>query len=152
MNGKKAWHIAVMVVRCITLKIRVGTTLNIVAETIMNVIIFAMEANQTLVYMRKEMEAMRLIDADEMLDFLTAAFINAGANCDELTAKVNTAVHLKMTALINATPTAYDIDKVVRKLEERKEYQRRMAVDKSYMTGVLNGFNETIEIVKGGAV
>ena len=59
---------------------------------------------------------MRLIDADKMLVNLTEAFIAAQLKCDALTAKVNIVVHAKMTRLINDTPTAYDLDKVIEEL------------------------------------
>lgn len=45
-----------------------------------------------------------------------------------------------------------NIDWVMNELEERRDYQKEFAVDKNFRIGVVNGFNNAIEIVKGGAV
>lgn len=66
-----------------------------------------------------------------------------------------------LCATIDLLPTAYDVDKVVKELEERMEkaksisekseelgYERHMF----YQAGKENAFNEAIWIVKGGGV
>lgn len=43
------------------------------------------------------------------------------------------------------------IDKVVEQLEECRDYHKKCAVDNNFRIGIVNGFNNAIEIVKGGA-
>ena len=102
---------------------------------------------------------MRLIDADEMLENLTEAYIKAQPRCNELTAKVNMVVHDKITQLINYTPTAYDIDKVVAELEDNikackevfEEAMENSDRDMAIATrSTQRGFEGAIEIVKKG--
>lgn len=84
---------------------------------------------------------MRLIDADELMDFIS-----------EHAEQIQYAIEHKnmeiLESLIKQIPTAYDVDKVVEQLEDRS---------KEYNSGVrLHGkpeeiiTNEAIEIVKGG--
>ena len=84
---------------------------------------------------------MRLIDADELMDFIS-----------EHAEQIQYAIEHKnmeiLESLIKQIPTAYNVDKVVEQLEDRS---------KEYNSGVrLHGkpekiiTNEAIEIVKGG--
>lgn len=52
---------------------------------------------------------------------------------------------------IDAQPTVYDIEDIVKQLEKEKERQRENAIDRNYRIGVVNGLNVSIGIVKGGA-
>ena len=56
---------------------------------------------------------------------------------------------------IKAQPTAYDVDKVVEKLEEVKNKDTEIALDEAQKERCFwyaQGMNRTIEIVKGGGV
>lgn len=69
---------------------------------------------------------MRLIDADEMLENESEAYMKAQQKCDGLTANINKAVHAKIQLLIIDTPTAYDVGKVVGLLEKLSdEYMKK---------------------------
>lgn len=56
--------------------------------------------------------------------------------------------------VIENTPTAYDIDEVVERLEEKMSdtnfEKATQECNESYLTGLVNGYGEAIEIVKGG--
>ena len=57
--------------------------------------------------------------------------------------------------LIDKQPTAYDVDKVVEKLEEVKNKDTEIALDEAQKERCFwyaQGMNRAIEIVKGGGV
>lgn len=81
---------------------------------------------------------MRLIDADKLEKELFNTPLWDNEDEDEF------------YELINKQPTAYDIDWVIKELEERRDYQKEFAVDNNFRIGIVNGFNKAIEIVKGG--
>lgn len=92
---------------------------------------------------------MRLIDADELLILETVAYNKAQAKTDDkITRLVNEVVHKKIQMLVSDAPTAYDVDKVVQKLNELQNNKgfggtlQEMFYD--------SGLDAAIEIVKGG--
>lgn len=85
---------------------------------------------------------MRLIDADEMLINESEAFMKAQAKCDSLTAKINQIVHTKIQKLISDTPTAYDVDKVLSKLDQHKTNLTDWAEDRAFKLGIETGEKE----------
>ena len=94
---------------------------------------------------------MRLIDADELLILETVAYNKAQAKTDDkITRLVNEVVHKKIQMLVSDAPTAYDVDKVVQKLNELQNNKgfggtlQEMFYD--------SGLDAAIEIVKGGGV
>ena len=86
---------------------------------------------------------MRLIDADEAKKFYKENLI--------LPEKSHEII---VRTMIDAVPTAYDIDKVVEELEERqKKYLAGFGVhNNDEMYGVACGLGDAIEIVKQGGV
>lgn len=77
---------------------------------------------------------MRLIDADELIDWI----------CNDSGDKMMDEYYIEH---INNMPTAYDVDKVIEQLEDRSTLSRPVGWSKSYEIVTLD---ETIEIVKGG--
>lgn len=92
---------------------------------------------------------MRLIDADELKDWIIA-FGVAGYGSLQIE---------KITSYIDGQSTAYDADKVVEKLEERKNTlmsdfvltDRDVGV-KSNALGRINEIDGIIEIIKSGGI
>ena len=84
----------------------------------------------------------RLIDAGLLLDHLSGR-LESMKDYDAIKDVVNT------------MPTAYDVDKVVEKLEEVKNKDTEIALDEAQKERCLwyaQGMNRAIEIVKGGGV
>ena len=79
---------------------------------------------------------MRLIDADALKEYC----MNASKSDDEFR-RVSLAT---LASVIDAQPTAYDVDKVVAQLEELK---RRYGIEEFAIKGIIC---KAIEIVKGG--
>ena len=77
-------------------------------------------------------------------------FGRAGVVCKNCLSEMRGYLGMTNEDVVKIWNTRKPIDKVVEELEKRKEYQKIMAVDKKYRVGVLNGFNDAIEIVKGG--
>ena len=91
---------------------------------------------------------MRLIDSDALKKDLKSVTLSNGT-------LVNTNAVLY---LLEEYPTAYDVDKVVEKLEKRRmDALRHLRENKGTEFGyasecVYNALNEAVEIVKGGGV
>ena len=87
----------------------------------------------------------KLIDADPVLDNLSGR-LESMKDYDAV------------KDVINNMPTAYDVDKVVEKLEKRRmDALRHLRENKGTEFGyasecVYNALNEAVEIVKGGGV
>ena len=97
---------------------------------------------------------MRLIDADKLIEELIIKAVSKDAHIISI---ANAVVNF-----VNNQPTAYDIDKVVEELEERKEerekqYKTASMEDGSYMLSKCfsegaRAYGNAIEIVKHGGV
>lgn len=93
---------------------------------------------------------MRLIDANALKEYCMRA-----SKSDDDFRRVSLAT---LASVIDAQPTAYDVDKVVEKLEKRRmEALRHLRENKGAEFGyasecVYNALNEAVEIVKGGGV
>ena len=79
---------------------------------------------------------MRLIDADALKEYCMRA-----SKSDDDFRRVSLAT---LASVIDAQPTAYDVDKVVAQLEELK---RRYGIEEFAIKGIIC---KAIEIVKGG--
>jgi hypothetical protein len=93
---------------------------------------------------------MRLIDADTLKEYCMRA-----SKSDDDFRRVSLAT---LASVIDAQPTAYDVDKVVEKPEKRRmDALRHLRENKGTEFGyasecVYNALNEAVEIVKGGGV
>lgn len=93
---------------------------------------------------------MGLIDADALKEYC----MNASKSDDDFR-RVSLAT---LASVIDVQPTAYDVDKVVEKLEKRRmDALRHLRENKGTEFGyasecVYNALNEAVEIVKGGGV
>lgn len=93
---------------------------------------------------------MRLIDANALKEYCMRA-----SKSDDDFRRVSLAT---LASVIDAQPTAYDVDKVVEKLEKRRmEALRHLRENKGAEFGyasecVYNALNEAVEIVEGGGV
>lgn len=93
---------------------------------------------------------MSLIDANALKEYC----MNASKSDDDFR-RVSLAT---LASVIDAQPTAYDVDKVVEKLEKRRmDALRHLRENKGTEFGyasecVYNALNEAVEIVKGGGV
>lgn len=87
---------------------------------------------------------MRLIDADAVLDMM-----NSQMDMQELYLPI----HFK-ELVIDQLPTAYDVDKVVQQLEDRKSLMlETFKISESDIDrGRIYGMDKAIEIVKGGGI
>ncbi len=96
-----------------------------------------------------EKEKMRLIDAEEFKKQIAGMAIANNYPAD----KAN-----KMCELIDCQPTAYDVDKVVERLEDmrlKREEQLRACADNDmsdYFRCKMSAIAEVIEIVKSGGI
>ena len=93
----------------------------------------------------------RLIDADKLLETLQDLEPHCW-NKDYEYGMLNT-MRYYMPEIINDEPTAYDVDKVVEKLEEVKNKDTEIALDEAQKERCFwyaQGMNKAIEIVKGG--
>ncbi len=99
---------------------------------------------------------MRLIDADEMQLNEQEAYMKAQPKCDDLTAKVNQVVHMKIQQLIHDTPTAYDVDKVMEELKEARfpitDLKQGVKINGMQQTDDAVLYSKAQEIVKAGEV
>lgn len=82
---------------------------------------------------------MRLIDADELIEYIKAFEIGTSISSDQK----------EFIDCINSQPTAFDVDKVVNQLEMLIKDKTSESGDDWYTAECLN---EAIEIVKGGGV
>ena len=82
---------------------------------------------------------MRLIDADKLMHDIRNTITEQSSTIDWLN-------------LINRQPTAYDVDKVAEKLEQkmRRARDKEQENTSEYFEGEADGFEFAIEIVKGG--
>lgn len=93
---------------------------------------------------------MGLIDADALKEYCMRA-----SKSDDDFRRVSLAT---LASVIDVQPTAYDVDKVVEKLEKRRmDALRHLRENKGTEFGyasecVYNALNEAVEIVKGGGV
>ena len=95
----------------------------------------------------------RLIDADKLLETLQDLEPHC-ENKDYEYGILNT-MRYYMPKIINDEPTAYDVDKVVEKLEEIKNKDTEIALDEAQKERCFwyaQGMNRAIEIVKGGGI
>lgn len=94
---------------------------------------------------------MRMIDADELKTQLyESIMVNEDMDCLDF---------LRVESLIDAQPTAYDVDKVV---EQLREQQEKLETDifaresdnwyGQYCNGIHEGIDKAIEIVKAGGI
>ena len=95
----------------------------------------------------------RLIDADKLLETLQ----DLEPHCDnkDYERGMLSTMNYYMPRIINDEPTAYDVDKVVEKLEEVKNKDKEIALDEAQKERCFwyaQGMNRAIEIVKGGGV
>ena len=92
----------------------------------------------------------RLIDADKLLETLQDLEPHC-ENKDYEYGMLNT-MRYYMPKIINDEPTAYDVDKVIEKLEEVKNKDTEIALDEAQKERCFwyaQGMNRAIEIVKG---
>lgn len=93
---------------------------------------------------------MRLIDADKLLETLQ----DLEPHCDNKDSEHGMLKMMRyyMPQIINDEPTAYDIDKVVEKLEQKMKRARDKEQENTseYFEGEADGFEFAIEIVKAG--
>lgn len=89
---------------------------------------------------------MGLIDADALKEYC----MNASKSDDEFR-RVSLA---KLANVVDVQPTAYDVDKVVAQLEDRKSLMlETLKISESDIDrGRIYGMDKAIEIVKGGGV
>lgn len=94
---------------------------------------------------------MRMIDADELKTQLyESIMVNEDMDCLDF---------LRVESLIDAQPTAYDVDKVV---EQLREQQEKLETDifaresdnwyGQYCNGIHEGIDKAIEIIKAGGI
>ena len=92
----------------------------------------------------------RLIYADKLIECLKIQFDAVYREDGKLLYSDHVIIDEDVDAvikLVNAMPTAYDIDKVVERLEERKQEEGNVTLTKiAYNTAI----KDAIEIVKGG--
>lgn len=94
---------------------------------------------------------MRMIDADELKTQLyDSIMVNEDMDCLDF---------LRVESLIDAQPTAYDVDKVVEQLREKQEKLETDIFAREsdnwygqYCNGIHEGIDKAIEIVKAGGV
>lgn len=86
---------------------------------------------------------MGLIDADALKEYCMRA-----SKSDDDFRRVSLAT---LASVIDAQPTAYDVDKVVEQLET-EDSKIEIQYENNYEKGLLDGIGKAIEIVKGGGV
>lgn len=92
---------------------------------------------------------MRMIDADELKTQLyESIMVNEDMDCLDF---------LRVESLIDAQPTAYDVDKVVQQLENLKKYELNLAdmmldIQSNGLGRHFICLEDAIEIVKAGGV
>lgn len=92
---------------------------------------------------------MRMIDADELKTQLyDSIMVNEDMDCLDF---------LRVESLIDAQPTAYDVDKVVQQLENLKKYELNLAdmmldIQSNGLGRHFICLEDAIEIVKAGGV
>ncbi len=82
---------------------------------------------------------MRLIDADELIEYIKIWEIGTSISSDQK----------EFIDCVNRQPTAFDVDKVVEQLENRSVLARPVGWSKAYEIIMLK---DAIEIVKEGGV
>lgn len=100
---------------------------------------------------------MRLIDADALLQQynLKDATKYGNKDAEQQAHSYSTMMLYEIADMIEDAPTAYDVDKVVEKLEEVKNKDTEIALDEAQKERCFwyaQGMNRAIEIVKGGGV
>jgi len=86
---------------------------------------------------------MGLIDADALKEYCMRA-----SKSDDDFRRVSLAT---LASVIDAQPTAYDVDKVLEQLET-EDSKIEIQYENNYEKGLLDGIEKAIEIVKGGGV
>lgn len=86
---------------------------------------------------------MKLIGADALKEYC----MNASKSDDDFR-RVSLAT---LASVIDAQPTAYDVDKVLEQLET-EDSKIEIQYENNYEKGLLDGIEKAIEIVKGGGV
>lgn len=98
---------------------------------------------------------MRLIDADELMKKYTKYVYDTKDPVERETAHNKVVLY---ASLLNGQPTAYDVDKVVKQLEELREMVPvnrlldDIIKDKPKELGQLIAYRKAIEIVKSGGI
>ena len=100
---------------------------------------------------------MRLIDADVLLEQynLKDATKYGNKDAEQQAHSYSTMMLYEIADMIEDAPTAYDLDKVVEKLEEVKNKDTEISLDEAQKERCFwyaQGMNRAIEIVKGGGV
>ena len=100
---------------------------------------------------------MRLIDADALLEQynLKDATKYGNKDAEQQAHSYSTMMLYEIADMIEDATTAYDVDKVVEKLEEVKNKDTEIALDEAQKERCFwyaQGMNRAIEIVKGGGV
>ena len=100
---------------------------------------------------------MRLIDADALLEQynLNDATKYGNKDAKQQAHSYSTMMLYEIADMIEDAPTAYDLDKVVEKLEEVKNKDTEIALDEAQKERCFwyaQGMNRAIEIVKCGGV
>nr|DAZ01524.1 MAG TPA: hypothetical protein [Caudoviricetes sp.] len=86
---------------------------------------------------------MGLIDANALKEYCMRA-----SKSDDDFRRVSLAT---LASVIDAQPTAYDVDKVLEQLET-EDSKIEIQYENNYEKGLLDGIEKAIEIVKGGGV
>ena len=99
----------------------------------------------------------RLIDADALLEqySLKDATKYGNKDAEQQAHSYSTMMLYEIADMIEDAPTAYDVDKVVEKLEEVKNKDTEIALDEAQKERCFwyaQGMNRAIEIVKGGGI
>lgn len=87
---------------------------------------------------------MRLIDADKLIDFL-----DVGHLCHPNELRFS---ELDVVNMLNHAPTAYDVDAVVKQLEDYGNEECAYYENTPYKNVIVECIGKAIEIVKGGGV
>ena len=100
---------------------------------------------------------MRLIDADVLLEQynLKDATKYGNKDAEHQAHSYSTMMLYEIADMIEDAPTAYDLDKVVEKLEEVTNKDTEISLDEAQKERCFwyaQGMNRAIEIVKGGGV
>lgn len=83
---------------------------------------------------------MKLIDADELIEYIKAFEIGTSISSDQK----------EFIDCVNKQPTAFDVDKVVEQLKTKKTRTAALQKASEYFEGETDAFEVAIKIVKDG--
>lgn len=83
---------------------------------------------------------MRLIDADELIEYIKAFEIGTSISSDQK----------EFIDCVNEQPTVFDVDKVVEQLKTKKTRTAALQKASEYFEGETDAFEVAIKIVKDG--